>query len=100
MTVAPSETINITVSAGNLLHAPDFVGLGKNYKDAVTRDIAIEMCEALHIIPDLVEEHNNDYLPGEVWYQSVPAGIEIDEGAVITPQNTIPTINGPTYRTS
>ena len=82
--IAPGETITVSVSAGGLMHAPDFIGLGKSYKDAVTREIAIEMCEALHIIPDFVEELNDDYLPGEIWYQSVPAGLEIQEGDVIT----------------
>jgi beta-lactam-binding protein with PASTA domain len=84
MTISPRETIHITVSAGSLIHTPDFVGLGKSYKDAVTREIAVEMCEALNIIPDFVEEHNGDYLPGEIWYQSVLAGTEIEEGAVVT----------------
>lgn len=84
VTIAPNETVNITVSEGNLMHAPDFVGLGKSYEDAVTREIAVEMCESLNIIPDFVEEYNSHYLPGEVWYQSVPAGIEITEGTVVT----------------
>lgn len=82
--IAPGDTVTITVSSGMLLHAPDFVGLGKSYSDAVTRETAIEMCEALHIIPAFVEEYNSHYLPGEVWYQSVLAGTEISEGAVVT----------------
>ena len=82
--IAPGDAITITVSSGMLLHAPDFVGLGKSYSDAVTRETAIEMCEALHIIPDFVEEYNSHYLPGEVWYQSVLAGTEISEGDVVT----------------
>jgi len=88
VTIAPNETISIAVSSGDLLHTPDFVGLPKSYDngyaDAVTRETAVEMCEAINIIPDFVEEYNGDYLPGEVWYQSVPAGLEITEGAVIT----------------
>jgi len=83
-----NDTIQITVSAGSLIYAPDFVGtpirLGKGYEDAVTRVMAIEMCESLRLIPNFVEEYNGDYLPGEVWYQSVPAGAEITEGTVIT----------------
>ena len=84
MTIGPNESIQVTVSEGSFIHTPDFVGLGNSYKDAVTRQMAVQMCEAINIIPHFVEEVNTGYLPGEIWYQSIPAGTEIEEGAVIT----------------
>lgn len=90
-------TIRITVSLGKAVFAPDFVAPeGSGYDVAVTRDEAMAMCEAAGIVPVFVSEKKAGRLPGEIWYQSVAAGREVNEGATITlkynPANTQVTV--------
>ena len=51
------ETINITVSLGNVVYVPDFVAPeGSGYGVAVTREVAMEMCEEAGIVAVFEEE--------------------------------------------
>ena len=79
------STIRITVSLGKMIFTPDFVAPeGSGYDQAITRDMALQMCLELGIIPIFVSENNAARLPGEIWSQSVEAGREILEGSTIT----------------
>jgi serine/threonine-protein kinase len=81
-------TINITVSTGKVTYVPDFVadapGYDGTYATAVTREDAMAMCEATGLVPVFVAEGASGRLPGEVWYQSLPAGSESTQGTTIT----------------
>jgi beta-lactam-binding protein with PASTA domain len=80
-----NTSISITVSSGRVVFAPDFLApAGSGYDAIITREKAIAMCEELNIIPVFVEESKSGKLPGEIWYQSVGAGMEIREGSTIT----------------
>ncbi|NLB42091.1 MAG: PASTA domain-containing protein, partial [Clostridiales bacterium] len=80
-----NTSISITVSSGKVVFAPDFLSpAGSGYDTIITRERAIAICEELNIIPVFVEENKSGKLPGEVWYQSVGAGMEIKEGSTIT----------------
>ena len=84
-TISRGTTINITVSKGNIVYVPDFVtDPGLSYGDAITRQIAMEMCEQAGLVPVFVEASSAGRLPGEVWYQSLAAGTEVYEGTKIT----------------
>ncbi|NLC44113.1 MAG: PASTA domain-containing protein [Clostridiales bacterium] len=80
-----NTSISITVSSGKVVFAPDFLSpAGSGYDAIITREKAIAICEELNIIPVFVEENKSGKLPGEIWYQSVGAGMEIKEGSTIT----------------
>ncbi len=84
-TVSYKTTINITVSAGNVVYVPDFSGpQDRNYNNAITREKAIAMCEAAGLIPVFVQDGTGGVLPGEVWSQSIAPGTETSEGTKIT----------------
>ena len=77
--------INIVVSTGNVVFVPDFVAVtGAGYDLAITRDKAEDMVEGLGLILLFTEDSNASRLPGEIWWQSIPAGTEVDVGAIIT----------------
>ncbi len=83
--IGRKTTINITVSKGKTIFVPDFVAAqGQGYDVAFTREKALEMCDAIGIVPIFVEEIKANRLPGEIWYQSIAAGTEISEGSIIT----------------
>ena len=102
--IGVNTTINITVSQGRVIYAPDFVApKGSGYDEAMTREKAIAMCEDFNIIPIFKEGIKEGRLPGEVWSQSVEAGKEISEGSTIilkyVPANvkvTVPNYKGKT----
>jgi beta-lactam-binding protein with PASTA domain len=84
-TVSYRTTINITVSAGNVVYVPDFTGpQDGNYNNAITREKAIAMCEEIGLIPVFVQDGTGGVLPGEVWSQSIAPGTETSEGTTIT----------------
>ena len=79
------KTINVVVSSGAILYAPDFVSpLGATYEDAITREKALQMADGMDITLVFVQENNTARLAGEVWYQSIAAGTEIAAGTTIT----------------
>ncbi|NLA83199.1 MAG: PASTA domain-containing protein [Clostridiales bacterium] len=83
--IKTNASISITVSSGRVIYAPDFVApAGSGYDLAMTREKALAICEELNIIPIFVEEHKSGRLPGEIWYQSIAAGKEMNEGSTIT----------------
>lgn len=84
-TISTSSTIRITVSLGKAVFVPDFVGpADAGYDQAITRDEALAMCEALNIVPIFVEASKSGRLPGEIWSQSIAAGSEVYENSTIT----------------
>ncbi|MGE5495232.1 MAG: PASTA domain-containing protein [Burkholderiales bacterium] len=86
--IGVKKTINITVSLGKIIYMPDFVddtvSATRGYDTAITREEAIAMCDAAGIVPVLVPEACAGRLPGEVWYQSIPAGAEVSDGTSVT----------------
>lgn len=83
--VSYKTTINITVSAGNVVYVPDFTGpMDRNYNNAITREKAIKICEEAGLIPVFVQDGSGGVLPGEIWSQSVAPGTEVNEGTTIT----------------
>lgn len=83
--IGVKTTIRITVSKGKAVFVPDFVAPeGAGYDEAITREKAMAMCEALNLIPIFVASTQSGRLPGEIWYQSVAAGKEVAEGTTIT----------------
>lgn len=103
--ISRGTTINITVSKGSLVFVPDFVASeGLAYGQIITREDAIEMCEAVGIVPIFTEGTEAGRLPGEVWYQSIAAGTEVYQGATITlkytpsSQTQIPDFTGMTQQ--
>ncbi len=83
--VGVKTTIKITVSKGKAVFVPDFVAPeGAGFDEAITREKAMAMCDALGLIPVFVESRNSNRLPGEIWYQSVAAGKEVMEGTTLT----------------
>lgn len=103
-TISTNSTVRITVSLGKAVFVPDFTGpADAGYDQAITRDEALAMCEALNIIPIFVEAGQTGRLPGEIWFQSIAAGSEVYENSTITlkycPVNvtiTIPDFSGMT----
>lgn len=103
-TIGISKTIKIVVSSGNIIYVPDFVGVsGSSYGDIVTREDVISICDELQLVPIFVAENKEGKLPGEVWYQSLSAGKEVQQGTSITikyvPVSTtysVPNFNGMT----
>ncbi|MGI5848686.1 MAG: PASTA domain-containing protein [Christensenellales bacterium] len=98
--IGVKTTINITVSVGKVIYVPDFVAPeGSGYDNAITREIAIAMCQDIGIVPVFVEESALGRLPGEIWYQSIAAGAEVMQGSEITlkfaPANV--TVNVPNF---
>ena len=78
-------TVNITVSLGKVIFMPQFVAAeGSGYDLAITREMAMQLCEERKIIPIFVAENNPARLPGEVWYQSIAAGQEVTENTTVT----------------
>lgn len=102
--IGVQNTIQITVSLGKAVFVPDFVmSAGSGYDVAITRDEALALCDALGIVPVIIGESTTGRLPGEVWYQSVAAGMEVQEGSTIilkfNPANvtvTVPDFTGMT----
>lgn len=102
--ISTSSTIRITISLGKAVFVPDFVGPSDaGYDQAITRDEALAMCEALNIVPIFVEASKTGRLPGEIWSQSIAAGSEVYENSTITlkycPVNitiTVPDFSGMT----
>jgi len=83
--VSYKTTINITVSAGNVVYVPDFTGpQDYNYNNAITREKAIAICEQAGLIPVFVQDGSGGVLPGEIWSQSIAPGTEAEEGTKIT----------------
>jgi len=78
-------TIDIVVSTGNVCFVPDFVAVsGAGYDLAITREEAEDMAEQLGLILLFTQATDAARLPGEVWWQSVSAGTEVDVGTIIT----------------
>ncbi len=78
------ETINVVVSEGAVIYAPDLVGeSGSPYSQIMTREKAIVICENIGIVPVFIAEESENRLQGEVWFQSVSAGAQIKQGSVI-----------------
>jgi serine/threonine-protein kinase len=85
MAIGISTNINIIVSSGGVVYVPDLVATtGSGYDTAITREKAIAICEAYNIIPMFVAEAKSGRLPGEIWFQSLPAGSETTEETTIT----------------
>ena len=77
--------IQIVVSTGNYVFVPDFVAVsGAGYDLAITREKAEQMADERGLILLFVEGTDASRLPGEVWWQSIAAGTEVDVGTVIT----------------
>ncbi len=92
-TVSVGTTIYVTVSDGKIIYVPDFVDeditngspdAGRGYDTAITREEAIKMCEAVGLVPVFESAPNSDRLPGEVWFQSIPAGSDTWDNKKIT----------------
>ncbi len=84
-TIGISTTIYIVVSEGAIVYVPDFVTVaGLTYADAITREKAIAMCDEVGIVPIFEAVSQAGRLPGEVWYQSIEPGIQVDQGDTIT----------------
>jgi beta-lactam-binding protein with PASTA domain len=83
--IGVKKTISITVSKGKVIYMPDFIsGASGTYDTAITREQAIEMCEALKIVPVFKEGSKSGVLPGAIWAQSTAAGKEVPEGTKVT----------------
>lgn len=99
-----SQTISLVVSKGDVVYMPDLVAAeGASYADIITREKAIAICAEVGIVPIFQEEVKEGRLPGEVWSQSVEAGIEVQQGSSVTlyytPNTTtevVPDFNGMT----
>ena len=77
--------IKIVVSTGNVVFVPDFVAVaGAGYDLAITREKAEDMAESLGLVLLFVEATNAARLPGEIWWQSISAGTEVEVGTIIT----------------
>ncbi|MEX1375842.1 MAG: PASTA domain-containing protein [Eubacteriales bacterium] len=77
--------IKIVVSTGNVVFVPDFVAVpGAGYDLAVTRKKAEDMAESLGLVLLFVEASDASRLPGEIWWQSIAAGAEVEVGTIIT----------------
>ncbi len=84
-TIGYTDYFSIVVSKGPVIYAPSFVApIGSSYADIITREKAIALCNTAGIVPVFVEEYSAGRQAGEVWYQSVAAGSEIQQGASIT----------------
>ena len=81
-------TINVVVSSGEIIYVPDFVApSGSSYEDAVTREKALDMADGMDITLLFVEAAVSDGTSrraGEVWYQSIAAGTEVNAGTTVT----------------
>ena len=79
------KTIDVVVSLGAIMYAPDFVApAGSSYDKAITREKALDLVAGMDVTLVFVQENNPARLPGEVWYQSVAAGTEVKAGTTIT----------------
>ncbi len=102
VTISINETINLVVSSGGIVFVPDLVAdPGAAYADIMTRERVIAICDSLGIVPIFIEEAQADRLPGEVWYQSIEPGQQIEQGSTIevkyTPLNqthSVPDFSG------
>ncbi len=82
VTVGITFTINLVVSSGGVVYAPDLVD--ESGLAPVTREMAIKICSELGIVPVFTEKsHGSRFWPGEVWAQNIPAGTEMKEGGTI-----------------
>ena len=81
-------TIKVVVSSGDIIYTPDFVAPSDSlYEDVITREKALEMADGLDITLVFVEAAVSDGTvrrAGEVWYQSIAAGKEINAGTTVT----------------
>ncbi|MCL1913761.1 MAG: PASTA domain-containing protein [Eubacteriaceae bacterium] len=78
-------TIHCIVSSGDRIFVPDFTLLrqNQNYQYATVRDEAIAICSELGLVPVFEQDSNWSWGPGEIWDQSIPAGAEAIQNAVI-----------------
>ncbi len=84
-TMRIDDTLNLVVSSGKVIFMPDLItSASSNYGDIITREKAIEICNALNIVPVFIEEKNSSKEPGEVWYQSIAPGTEVKQGSTVT----------------
>ncbi|MFI3170855.1 MAG: PASTA domain-containing protein [Eubacteriales bacterium] len=82
--VGIDATISVLASQGKVVYVPDLVAdLGSGYKKVITREKALELCNAVGIIPVFQSAGANDRLEGEVWSQSIEAGKEVQQGTTI-----------------
>ncbi len=82
VTVGITFTINLVVSSGGIVYAPDLVD--ETGLSPITREMAIQICADLGIVPVFTERsHGSRFWPGEVWAQNIPAGTEMKEGGTI-----------------
>lgn len=77
-------TVKVTVSKGLMVFMPNFLAPdGAGYDVAITRDEAMEICEALGIIPVFEAKAKTGKLAGEIWAQGVAAGTEVSQGSTV-----------------
>lgn len=77
--------IKIVVSTGNVCFVPDFVAVsGAGYDKAITREEAQDMADEAGLIVLFTEATDASRLAGEVWWQSVSPGTEVDVGTIVT----------------
>ncbi len=79
-------TLEFVVSSGPIIYTPSLVlPEGSSVDSIITREKAIAICEAAGIVPVIIEESSGqNRKAGEVWWQSVEAGSQIEAGATIT----------------
>ncbi len=84
VSIGIGSTINVIVSEGGVIFVPDLVAdLGKPYAEITTREKAIAICDELNLVPVFTAEHSEGRLPGEVWYQSIEPGTEVNQQTTI-----------------
>ncbi len=82
ITIGINYTLNIVVSDGGIIYAPDLVD--ESGLAPVTREMALQICSDLGIVPVFTERaHGTKFWPGEVWAQNISPGTEMKPGAVI-----------------
>ncbi len=92
-----STTLNLVVSKGDVVYVPDLVlNAGNAYSDIMTREKAMEICNELQLVPVFTAEYAEGRLQGEVWWQSLEAGYETQQGTEIhikyVPVNNVQTV--------
>lgn len=83
--VSIGQTITVVISSGSQETVPDFVrqeGIG-GYNEAITRKKAETLVKDKDITLIFEEAVNENRLPGEIWSQSVVAGVEVEEGTMV-----------------
>jgi serine/threonine-protein kinase len=83
--IAYDQQVQIVVSDGGYVFVPNFVSPTHSaYSSVIMREEAVRLADENKMIAVFTASKNANYLPGEVWSQSISAGSEVEEGAKIT----------------